>query len=128
AAKLESKKRVAAVKQRAVADAFKTALDELGNVRSSGKYPAIFRALVEEAVAGVEGEIEALVDPADVEIARSTFSALGTQAVIKPEVKSSGGLIVRTQNGRIMRRNAFEDRLEKVEPSIQSDVAEILFS
>lgn len=128
AAKLESKKRVAAVKQQAVADAFEAALTELGKVRTSGTYPTILRTLAEEAIAGVEGDIEVLVDPADADLAASTFAAMGMTVEIKPELKSTGGLIVRTQHGRIMRRNTFEDRLEKVEPSIQSDVAEILFS
>ncbi|MDP2181253.1 MAG: V-type ATP synthase subunit E [Actinomycetota bacterium] len=128
AAKLESKKRVAAVKQQAVADAFKAALEELGKVRSSSNYAAILRALVEEAAAGVEGELDALVDPADAGIAASTFADLGINAEIKSEITSSGGVIIRMAEGRIMRRNTLEDRLEKVEPSIQSDVAEILFS
>lgn len=127
AARLESKKQVAAIKQEAVSEAFDAALVKLGSERSSDGYPAIFRALAEEALEGVEGDAEVLVDPADVTLAQSTFSDLGFSAEVKGELETAGGLVVLMHDGRIMRRNTFEERLEKVRNLIQSDVAEILF-
>ena len=128
AARLEGKKKVASVKEAAVRDAFDKAADELASIRSRDTYPGVFKSLVSEAVAGVSGDMALLVDPADEALARRTLEELGIDAAVKAELSTRGGVAVLTGTGRIMRRNTFEDRLEKVSHSIQSDVAEILFS
>jgi len=127
-ARLETKKKVAALKQDAVAGVFDKALESMRTLRDSGAYPATFKALAEEAVAGLDGGVEVLVDPADADLARRTFEEKGIDAAVKPEISTSGGLVVVTGGGRIMRRNTLEDRLGKVRQLIQSDVAEKLFS
>ncbi|MDH4140028.1 MAG: V-type ATP synthase subunit E [Coriobacteriia bacterium] len=127
AARLQGKKRVASVKEESVRGAFEAATARLGEMRSESEYPAIFRTLAEEALQGLNGEVEVLVDKADVALAERTVADLGLSAKVKPELKTSGGLAVRTGGGRIMRRNTFEDRLEKAEKLIQAEVAEILF-
>ncbi len=128
AARLEGKKKVAAVKEAAVSDSFAKAADELASVRARDMYPGVFKSLVSEAVAGVSGDVVLLVDPSDEALARRTLDELGIDAEVRAELSTRGGVAVLTGNGRIMRRNTFEDRLEKVRHSIQSDVAEILFS
>ncbi len=128
AAKLEGKKKVAAVKEVAVDTAFEEALGLLSGARGSSDYAAAFQALAQEALKGMSGDVEVLVDPADEALAKSTLSALGVDAQVKPEITTRGGLVVAMQGGRIRRRNTFEDRLEKVKQSAQADVAEILFS
>jgi len=128
AAKLESKKKVAAVKEHAVDAAFDDALGMLSSVRGDAGYPAVFRALAQEALKGMSGDVEVHVDPADADLARATISELGVDAVVKPEISTTGGLVAAMQGGRITRRNTFEDRLDKVRHSAQADVAEILFS
>jgi len=127
-ARLESKKRVAAVKEAGVSVAFDDALKSMGSLRTTSGYPAIFKALVEEAVSGLEGEMEVWVDPADEALAKSTLADLGLTASVRPEIKTSGGVVMTISDGRIMRRNTIEDRLEKVRLMAQADVAEILFS
>ena len=128
AARLEGKKKVASVKEAAVSDAFDQAAEQLASLRSRDTYPVVFKALVSEAVAGVSGDMVLLVDPADEALARQTLGELGVDAEVRTEITTSGGVAVLTGNGRIMRRNTLEDRLDKVRHSIQSDVAEILFS
>ena len=81
----------------------------------------------QEAVEGLDGEMEVLVDPADVALAEKTFSDMGLSPTIKGELPTAGGLVVLTQGGKVMRRNTFEERLDKVRQLIQADVAEILF-
>jgi vacuolar-type H+-ATPase subunit E/Vma4 len=76
----------------------------------------------------VSGEMVVLVDPADEELARRVLADTGVDAEVRGELSTSGGVAVLTGNGRIMRRNTLEDRLDKVRHSIQSEVAEILFS
>lgn len=128
AARLEGRKRVAAAKQRAIDEVFENAGSLLRDVRSSSQYPEIFSALATEALEGVEGTPTIVVDPADEELARRTMSELGVSAELGIEEVSSGGLSVVSGEGRIVRRNTLDDRLEKVRPDIQSDVAGILFS
>jgi V/A-type H+-transporting ATPase subunit E len=128
AARLESKKQIAAIKQEAVEASFDAALDRLAEQRATKDYADIFRSLAEEAVVGLDGEMDVLVDPADVQLAESAFDDLGIQVTVAGELETTGGLVVRTHGGRIMRRNTFEERLEKVRHLIQSDVAEILFT
>lgn len=128
AAKLEAKKQVAAVKEEAVSDVFDRALKSLDDVRGSAGYPAVFRSLAEEAVAGLEGDLEVWVDPSDAALAEETFKAMSMGVKVRPELETRGGLVVTTDGGRIMRRNTLENRLEKVRLLAQADVAEILFS
>ncbi|MBS3955918.1 MAG: V-type ATP synthase subunit E [Clostridiales bacterium] len=128
AARLEAKKRVAAVKQRAIDEAFERAGVALAEARRSEGYPDVFRALIAEALEGVEGVPTVLIDPADEELARAVLETLGISTVVEATATTSGGVAVVTGNGRIVRRNTFEDRLEKARPDIESQVAEILFS
>ena len=128
AARLESKKKVAAVKDVAVGDSFEAAAERLATIRGTDRYAEVFRALTEEAISGVEGETVLLVDPADEDLAKRTLSDLGVEVEVRPELATSGGVVVLLGGGRIQRRNTFEDRLEKVRQTAQSEVAEILFS
>ncbi|MHB9002793.1 MAG: V-type ATP synthase subunit E [Coriobacteriia bacterium] len=126
-ARMDGKKRVSAVKEQAVSATFDKALNALSSIRGTAEYPTIFSALVDETVAGLDGEIEVLVDPADAEMAAKAIAQTGLTASIRPDAKSAGGLTVSTNGGRIMRRNTLESRLEKVGLIAQAEVAEILF-
>ncbi len=128
AAKLEGKKSVAAVKETAMDAAFDKAGARLASIRGTDAYAGILEMLTAEAAAGVTGEMAVLVDPADEALAKQVVAGLGIQAEVRPELSTSGGVVVVTGNGRIVRRNTFEDRLEKVKQTVQSEVAEILFS
>jgi V/A-type H+-transporting ATPase subunit E len=128
AVRLETKKQVAAVKQEAVADVFERARGKLAETRSADGYEKLFRALAEESVEGLTDEIEVHVASADEDLAKRTFEDIGVDVTVSGGSDISGGLIVSTGGGRIMRRNTLDERLYKVEQMIQADVAEILFS
>jgi len=128
AAKLEARKRVAAVKERAVDAAFDRASGLLGSVRGTERYATAFKTLAQEALAGVEGDVEVVVDPADEKLAAETLASLGVSARITTDIKTAGGLVVVMPGGRITRRNTLEDRLDKVREQAQAAVAEIIFS
>lgn len=128
AARLEARKKVAAVKQQAVEHAFDRASEKLRSVRGSDRYQQVFTALTKEALTGIEGEFSVEVDPADTELARSVLAQTGASAQVVPDLSSAGGLVVDTSGGRIVRRNTFEDRLDKVRELDQAAVAERIFS
>ncbi len=128
AARLDARKKVAAVKQQAVEHAFQRAGEKLRAVRGSDRYAAVFAALAKEALAGVDGEFAVEVDPADADLARSTLAQMGANAAVVPDLSTTGGLVVDTAGGRIVRRNTLEDRLGKVRELDQAAVAERIFS
>lgn len=126
--RLEVRKQVASAKEHAVARVFEQAREELAAARQRGDYPQVFRSLLEEALSGVLGEFEVLVDPRDVELARSTLADLGLEAPVSPEITTDGGVVVALDGRRVLRRNTLEDRLEKFESASQAEVAGILFA
>lgn len=127
-AKLEVRKRLAAVKEGAVTEVFDSALDGLGQIRSKREYPAAFRRLAEEALDGVTEEFVVLVDRADVDLATNVLADMGLSAGVRGDLSTAGGLAVATKGGRVTIRNTLEDRLDKLRGLAQADVAEILFT
>lgn len=126
--KLEARKRVAAVKERAVREAFDQALASLSEVRTRSDYPAIFAALLDEAIASLEPGWELVVDPADVDLARSTLASRGIAAEVRGDISTAGGMIISMRGGTVTRRNTLEDRLDKLRGKAQAEVAELLFA
>lgn len=126
--RLEGKKEVASVKEDAVQAVFAAALGQLGTLRGTAGYEALFRALAAEALEGVAADAEVLVDPADEKIAASVLSEMGVSAPVRSELDSAGGLVVLTDGGRIARRNTLEDRLDKARVRAQAGIAGILLS
>lgn len=127
AAKLENMKEMAAGKDRGIEAVYAGALAKLGDLRGKAEYPKLFKALADEALAGLGSEVVVLVDPADKALAESTLKELGVAGTVEPSIETAGGLVVLTGGGRIRRRNTFEDRLGKVRTTRQAEVAEILF-
>ncbi|MBA4371165.1 MAG: hypothetical protein C0418_06285 [Coriobacteriaceae bacterium] len=128
AARLEAKKRVASVKEAAVRDVYERALADLGKVRGAAGYEALFRDLAAEALEGVSGQLDVLVDPADAKLGEKVLADLAPGASVRGDISTAGGLVVVFEGGRIMRRNTLEDRLEKSRRWSQAQVAEMLFA
>jgi vacuolar-type H+-ATPase subunit E/Vma4 len=128
AARFENRKDLAAVKEAAVEDVYGQALAKLGAMRSDAAYKKLFRSLAEEALAGLEGPVVIQVDPADAQLAADVAADLGIQAEIDTSQPVSGGLTVIAAEGRVYRRNTFEDRMAKIRQVMHTEVSEILFS
>lgn len=127
AAQLEARRTVAAVKERAIVTAYDGALGRLETLRSSSGYAEMFRALLAEALEGLEGDVTVLVDPADADLASATLAALGRTGTIDTGASTHGGMTVVANNGTMFRRNTVEDRLDKYRSAGQTAVAEALF-
>ena len=125
-ARLEGRRAVAGVKERAIVMAFDEALDKLSAVRKSAGYPALFRALADEAVADLTGDLVLVVDPADEALAAEYVKSSGLVATVDATGKTSGGLTVVAEAGSMLRRNTLEDRLEKFRIHGQSEISEVL--
>ena len=128
AARLESKMTVSSVKGDAVTHVFDGALNKLAEVRSGRDYEALFSALAQEALAGLDGPVTIQVADSDAALAARAAQAAGLEASIDPTLKTAGGLVVEAYGGRVVRRNTLEDRLDRTRQLIQADVAKVLFS
>lgn len=126
AAKLDNKKELAAVREQVVQRVFEDAAAKLGTLRSTKEYEGVFTALAEEALAGVDGDCTMQVDPADVKLAEKVASSLNASCKIDPSLETSGGVVVSTEDGRVLRRNTFESRLAKSQEFTYARVSEIL--
>lgn len=128
AARLDARRKIAAVRQRAVQQAFDRAREQLLDARSATSYDALFERLLDEALEGVEGEFELLVDERDVGRAEASLSRRGIGGSVRPGLTTAGGVVVSMEGDRVFRRNTIEDRFEKLAGMSQAEVAEILFS
>ncbi len=127
AARLEAKMRVSSARGDGVSEVFETAKSELPNLRAAG-YDALFAGLAAEALFGLDGSVVVRVAPEDAERARTAAAAAGLSAEIDPTLVTAGGLVVEAYNGRVIKRNTLEDRLDRVGQFMQADVAKVLFS
>jgi vacuolar-type H+-ATPase subunit E/Vma4 len=107
---------------------FDTARQQLTKLRQRSDYSQLFASLAREALDGVEGSVVIRVSPADVDLARQTASQLGVTAEVRGDLETAGGLVVEAAGGKIVRRNTFEDRLDRARPYIQADVARVLLA
>jgi len=128
AARVSAQKRLAITKEAALADVFDTASATLSSIRQTDGYEVLFKALLEEALDGVNGAVTILVDSRDEKLAQAIMAKSGLGGEVHPEITTAGGAMVEFGDGRILRRNTLEDRLEKAKQQIQATVAEILFS
>jgi vacuolar-type H+-ATPase subunit E/Vma4 len=128
AARLEAKMAVSTSRGDGIQAVFDGAVGELGRIRSTGAYPDLFARLAAEALEGLSGQVVLRVDPADERLAQAAANASGLIAEVRTDLDTAGGLIVEAEGGRIVRRNTFEDRLERVRGFVQADVAKALFA
>lgn len=127
AARLEAKMEVSSAKGDGVSSVFDAARGKLETLRSA-EYDRLFDALAAEALAEAGGDVSIHVASADVDRARRAAAAHGVVAEVTGDLDTAGGLVVETFGGRIIRRNTFEDRLDRVSQIVQADVARVLFS
>lgn len=128
AARLEVRRNLAAVREGAVDRVFADAAAKLGAMRGTAEYAAVFKALAEEALSGVESDCELHIVPGDENLAASAVKGLRVSCTIVPTLDSIGGLAVTYDGGRVVRQNTFESRLAKVRGLASAKVAEVLTS
>ncbi len=127
AARLDAKMRVSSARGDGVSSVFDTAKAELPNLRDAG-YDALFTGLAAEALEGLDGSVVIRVAPEDAERARTAAAAAGLSAQLDPTLATAGGLVVEANDGRVIKRNTLENRLDQVGRFMQADVAKVLFS
>jgi vacuolar-type H+-ATPase subunit E/Vma4 len=126
AARLEGSRSLAAARERAFEAVHQGARERLASLRGTDGYEAVFAALLTEALSQVSGPSVIQVDPADASLAETARATAQVPCTVDPSIGTAGGMIVTTENGRVLLRNTFESRLERAWSVKQSHVAEIL--
>lgn len=125
-AKLGALRASANAREQLLIQAFTGAEECLAQMRASGQYAQVFRALAREALEGLEGDLVAYVDPRDVEMATGVFAQLAIQPSIEAQPTPLGGVSIATRDGRITIVNTVASRLERARGALRGPVAAIL--
>lgn len=95
--------------------AFEMAGQRLAVVRQDGKYPGIFRRLLEETISATgEGPFVIHVDPRDFDLCTKMLEAMKVSCEIRTDLPCMGGLSASSPDGHITISNTIESRLERV--------------
>lgn len=122
---------------RTVGDAREAAIDaalervrrSLAQLRADPGYPAILRRLVKQALSELQGSLEDItrarleVDPRDEELMERILRELDLSLCVTYRLDCWGGLIARSEDGRIVVINTLESRLERASPFLRRYLA-----
>lgn len=101
----------------------------LAQLRADPGYPAILLRLTKEALSELQGSLEDItrarleVDPRDEEVMARIVRELDLSASVTYRLDCWGGLIARSEDGRIVVINTLESRLERAMPFLRRYLA-----
>lgn len=116
AARVEAANLLREAREESFGDLLEEARTHLGTLRDEDRYPAVLRALLEEAQVFLPNASVLRLDPADAELASNLADEYGL--TIEPTLQTSGGLELAGGDGRSI-RNTFEERLSNAEPELR---------
>src|SRR5450759_3733095 len=95
---------------------------------AAAKDDGVEGVFAEAALNGVEGGVVVRVAASDAKLATATLAELGHKGEVEADLDTTGGLVVVSNGGTVIRRNTFEDRVLKARPLVQSQISETLFA
>jgi len=137
-ARLEARRKKWIAQEEMIKEVMNKAVEKIKEVKEKGfgeyKYDEILRNLIKvSAMSAGGGDLEVILSEEDARfISKKDLDKiskdLGASLTLSEErVKSIGGVIVRTKDGRIAVNNTFEKRLERLSDAIRDKVAAIMF-
>ncbi|MHC1579473.1 MAG: V-type ATP synthase subunit E [Candidatus Alkanophagales archaeon] len=137
-ARLEARRKKWVAQEEMIREVMNRAVERIKEVKEKGfggyGYDEILRNLIRvSAMSAGGGDLEVVLSEEDArliskedldEISKDVGASL---TLSEERVKSIGGVIVRTKDGRIAVNNTFEKRLERLSDAIRDRVAEIMF-
>ncbi len=103
----------------------------LASLRGDASYPLVLRRLTQEALEKLEDSLEdtwdaqLTADPRDMPILENFFCELGLELHINYELNTWGGLIVTSEDGKLVIINTLEKRLERAMPVLRRHLASL---
>jgi len=128
AAQLKASSLVLHAKDAAIAEVFERAhRDLVRRAQDRSTYQRLLGALITEASAELSGRLIIEVNPSDADATRQAARELGLDAEVKPSADVSGGVVASTTDGRFVVQNTLASRLERVKPTLATEVANMLW-
>jgi V/A-type H+-transporting ATPase subunit E len=133
-ARLDSLQLVGNVREALVDTALDRARGCLANLRADPAYRAIMHRLVEEALCGLDVPLEDLnsarleADPRDQGLLADILQEIGLEIQVGFSLNCWGGLVVKSEDGRVVVINTLESRLERATPFLRQYLAALFQS
>jgi len=105
------RRQTADVRREVFDEVFVRAGEKIKAIRASKEYPHILSQLIAEATGDMESGYVLHVDPQDKELTARVCP--GVSCVT--DIKTMGGVVVTSADGRVRRSSTFEDRLKRVQ-------------
>jgi len=117
-ARLEALQVVGNVREDLVDSALVQTRERLAAIRSNSSYKEVLEDLTREALAelttsGRESSVFLLADPRDKKMLESILAEMDLDMQVRFELKSWGGLVAKSEDGRVVAVNTLETRLER---------------
>ena len=132
-AKLQARKLGLDAKEDVIKEAFGAAEAKLRKISSGKEYSSVLEALIKEAQAVVNSDVEIIARAGDSKVLTSDYiKKLSKDTKAKIEVSDStvetiGGAIVKAKDGKIEVNNTIEMRMERMRGDMRPKVAKALF-
>jgi V/A-type H+/Na+-transporting ATPase subunit E len=116
-------------REAAIDAALEAARSRLADTRSDAGYPVVLKLLTEEALAELESSLEDVArarleaDPRDEAILAPLLKQLDLHAAAGYSLDCWGGIVARSEDGRITVINTLESRLERATPFLRRYLA-----
>ncbi len=120
-ARLAALRATSRARERLFVQALACTRERLAGLRADPAYPALLLALLEEALAQIDGEALVRADPRDTAVLRSLRGRF-PETRFEFDLQTCGGVEARTTDGRIRVLNTVEARLEQAEVSLRQKV------
>lgn len=102
---------------------------QLADTRAEKSYPQILQRLIEEALAELKGSLTAPgtiqleADPRDRAVLESVLHNMGLELSVRYVLVCWGGLVAKSEDGRVVAINTLEARLERATPHLRRYLA-----
>ena len=132
-AKLRERKAKLDAKEAVIKEAFSLAEEKLKEAASGKEYQAVLKNLLQEAVASLgSGTLVVMGRKEDAkhlkEILPAVAKGSGVAMKLSSEtINAAGGVVVKTEDGRVEVNNTFETRLARLRDDLRPAVSKILF-
>jgi vacuolar-type H+-ATPase subunit E/Vma4 len=126
-ARLESLRILGDVREDLVDTAMTRTRERLAARRNDESYPSVLRMMIQEALAGLNsggtGNVQLIADPRDRAMLENMLADLKLDLCVGYELKGWGGLVAKSEDGRVVIINTFESRLEHATAFLRSHLA-----
>lgn len=132
-AKLRERKAKLDAKEEVIKEAFSLAEEKLKEATSGKEYQAVLKNLLQEAVASLgSGTLVVMGRKEDAKHLKEVLPAVAKESganlkLSNETINAAGGVIVKTEDGRVEVNNTFETRLARLRDDLRPAVSKILF-